>query len=162
MKPEWFVKLFLCGLLSGVGLLILNGLVDDSFLICIRRSDRRVDCTIGQINLLGQQHDAQEIVNLRMASLESHRHSNGRSSSASRVLLSNAQGEEIPLSSAHSSSGSQPEPAKIVAQVNQFLQSQESRLEVSVVYTPRFFLLLLIALLFLFPVIIKSKIELKK
>jgi hypothetical protein len=162
MKPEWVVKLCLCGLLCGVSVLILNGFVDDSLLVCVRHSDRRVGCMISQINPMGQQHDGQEINSLKMASLEFPHQLKSRLSSASRVLLLTDQGEKIPLSSGYTSSGSQPEPAKIVTQINQFLQSQEARLEVSVIYTPRFFLLLPIMALCLLLIIIQSKIEFKK
>jgi hypothetical protein len=162
MKPEWVVKLCLCVLLCGVSLLILNGFVDDSLLVCVRHSDRRVGCMISQINFLGQQHDSQEIVHLKMASLEFPRRLKGRLSSVSRVLLLSDHGEKIPLSAGFISSSGQPEPTKIVAQVNQFLQSQETRLEVLVIYTPRFFLLLPIMPLCLLLIIIKSKIKFKK
>ena len=162
MKSEWVIKLFMCCLLGGVSLLILPRLPDDSLLVCIRQSDRQIDCAASQINGLGKQHDGQEIVNLKKASLEFFRQSNGRLSSASRVLLTTAQGESVLLSSVYTSSGSQPEPAVIVAQVNQFLQSQESRLEISVIYVPRFFLILAMMPLGLLPIIIVSKIEFKK
>ena len=139
MKYEWVIKLFMCCLLGGVSSLILPRLPDDSLLVCIRQSDRQIDCAASQINVLGKQHNGQEIINLKKASLEFFRRSNGRLSSASRVLLTTVQEERVPLSSVYTSSGSQPEPAVIVAQVNQFLQSQESRLEISVIHMPRFF-----------------------
>jgi hypothetical protein len=162
MKPEWVIKLFTCSLLGGVSLLLLNGLRDDSLLVCTRQSDRRIDCMASQINFLGEQHDGLEIVNIRKASLEFRHQSNGRLSSVLRVLLMTVQGEKIPLSFGYASSESQPEPAEIVAQVNQFLQSHKSRLEISVIYIPRIFLILAIVPLGLLLVVIKSKIEFKK
>ena len=162
MKPEWAVKLFLCGLLGGVSLLILNAWIDDSLLVCARQSDQHIDCMVSQINLLGEQHDGQEISHLKTASLELGHESNGRLSSASRVLLLTFQGEQIPLSSSYTLYESQPESAKIVAQVDQFLQSQESRLEISVRYMQRFFLLLPMLPLGLLLIIIRSTIKFKK
>ena len=162
MKTEWVIKLFICSLLSGFSLLLLNGLRDDSLLVCTRQSDHQINCMVSQINFLKEQHDGREIVNLKKASLEIRHQSNSELSSASRVLLTTVQGETIPLSSGYVSFGSQPDPAEIVAQVNQFLQSQKSRLEVSVIYIPRFFLILAMVALGLLPVVIKSKIEFKK
>ena len=128
MKPEWVIKLLMCSVWGSISLMILPRLPDDSLLVCIRQSDRQIDCVASQINVLGKQHDGQEIVNLKQASLEFFRRLNGRLGSASGVLLTTVQGESVPLSSVYTSSGSQPEPAVIVAQVNHFLQSQESRL----------------------------------
>jgi hypothetical protein len=144
MKPKWTTKILVCGLLSSISLLLLHQSVDDSLLICARGNDRQVNCMVSQINLLGQQHDGQEVIHVKKASLDILHQPNGKMNNASRVLLVTDQGQ-IAVGADYASR-SQPESAAVVTQVNQFLQSQESRLEVSIAYSPRFF--------FLFPIVI--------
>jgi hypothetical protein len=151
MKPKWIAKVVLCGLLCSISLLLLHRFVDDSLLICARGSDRQVNCMVSQINLLGQQHDGQEVIQVKHASLDFFRQPNGNLSSASRVLLV-TQNDKVPVGVGYMPT-SQPKSAAVVAQINQFLQSQESRLEVAIVYSPRFFLLFPIVILGLCPLL---------
>jgi hypothetical protein len=138
MKPKWIIKILLCGLLCSISLLFAHQRMDDSLIVCARENDRQVNCMVSQINMLGQQHDGQEVPHVKKASLDFARQSNGRLSNASRVLLVTEQGEQVAVGAGYTSR-SQPEFAAVVTQVNQFLQSQEPRLEVTIAYSRRFF-----------------------
>jgi hypothetical protein len=140
-----------------MSVLAWHRLVDDSLLVCARESDRQVNCMVSQINMLGQQHDGQEVTHVKKASLDFARQPNGKLSN--RVLLVTEQGEQIAVGDSYTSS-SQPESAAVVTQVNQFLQSQEPRLEVTIVYSPRFFLALAIVMLGWVPIVVQSNLKL--
>jgi hypothetical protein len=170
MKPRWIFKLLLCGLLCSLSVRTLHQLqtlhrlvIDDSLLVCARESDRQINCMVSRVNILGQQHDGQEVTHVKKASLDFARQSNGKLSNASRVLLVTEQGEQVAVGAGYTSR-SQPEFAAVVTQVNQFLQSQEPRLEVTLVYSPRFFLFLLLAIVMLglLPIVIQFNWKLGK